>query len=100
MSERGSAGWFNDIFREAIDHGKALVESALKPLLDSGYPPLTQPVTLQDLRKMTPEKAEELLRVELRRTMQQDETGRLVPHPDTLRLITEFMAQRNGTEEA
>lgn len=103
MSERGSSSWFNSIFREAMEHGTALVESALKPLLESGHPPLTMPVTVSDLKKMPPDQAEYLLRTELRRTMQTDENGEQVPHPDTLKLISDWYESRrvpdgDGTE--
>ena len=94
MTERGSAPWFNDIFREAVEHGTELMKSALKPMVDSGHPPLTEKITVADLKKMPPEKAEELLRVELRRTMQTDEMGAQVPHPDTIKLISDFMGSR------
>lgn len=96
--ERGSSGWYNSIFRDAIKHGKALIASALKPVIDSGHLPLTEKVTLADLKKMAPEKAEELLRVELRRTMQTDETGAQEPHPDTIRLISEWYASRSNVD--
>ena len=99
MSERGSSAWFNEIFRDAIKHGKALIEAALKPMLDSGHPPLTEKITVAELNKMAPEKAKELLRVELRRTMQTDETGAQEPHPDTIRLISEWYASRSNVGE-
>ena len=100
MSERGSTAWVNSIFTETMEHVTELIKTVYKPLLDSKRPPLTEEVTLADLKKMGPGQAEYYLRMELRRTMQTDEAGKDHIDPDTLRLIAEwYESQRESVDE-
>ena len=91
-AKRGSPEYFNQIFRNAVERGMAMVDAALDPFLEDGRPPLTQPLTLAKLKEMPVPEAEALLRAELRRTMKIDEqTGTPIPERETVRLATEYM---------
>ena len=81
-------------FKTALDRGMERIDYALDVLAQDGYPPLTTPLTLTKLNRMTPEQAQLELQKELRRTLKKDElTGALIPDNATLQLIRDYMAQ-------
>lgn len=100
LPERGSAKWFNEMFRVALERAKEQIDYAIDVLKQDGYPPLTRKLTLPALKKMAPEAAVRELQMELRRTMKQDEmTGTPVPDNDTIKLIRDYMASEQHQEE-
>lgn len=94
LPRRGSARWYNALFKQALERGKEQIDAAIDVLKQDGYPPLTQPLTLKALNKMAPEEAVRELQMELRRTMKQDEaTGTPIPDNATIKLIHDYMQQ-------
>lgn len=94
LPPRGSSKWFNEMFRTALERGKAQIDYAIDVLKQDGYPPLTEKLTLAKLNKMAPKDAVRELQMELRRTMKKDElSGAPVPDNETIKLIRDYMAQ-------
>ena len=94
---RGSARYFNEILRSAVERTKELVDETVKVMAADGYAPLTLPLTLKYLLTLEPTEAVTLLRDELARTTRRDETtGAPIVDRETIRLITEYMGGFNG----
>jgi hypothetical protein len=57
-AEQGSGEFWLDVFQTASDQ---IFDQIIKPGIDvtlsSGYPPMTQPTTVKDLLKLSPEEA-------------------------------------------
>ena len=89
---RGSARYFNQMFRNAVERGKAIIDHATEMIAADGYPPLTQPLTVKDLRAMPPDQAMQMLQAELQRTTKRDPTtGDMQPDRATMKLLADFM---------
>ncbi len=89
---RGSAAQFGEVLSDALKRIKANADYLAKVMGESGYPPLTAPITLRDLKKMPEEQAVAILRDELARTTERDPaTGEMVVNPETLRLVTSYV---------
>lgn len=91
---RGSAAQVNEIVREAVERGKAIIDEMAQAAGASGYAALTEPVTLKDLLAMEPEEAVLMLRQELRRTTETID-GEPVVDPKTIDLIAQYMRRQS-----
>lgn len=89
---RGSGAWWNEITKNVMERAKVMATNAARGVAQSGYPPLTLPVTLTDLKKMPPDEAKEYLRDELARTTSVDANGEMVPNGRVLDLISGYLS--------
>lgn len=98
MSEpRGSAAYWNEIMDHVIERAKDVADGVAKMIAASGYPPLTEPITLADLKKMPPDQAKAILRDEIARTTVRDPaTGTIRVNPKTLDLATRYIAAQQA----
>lgn len=94
MSEpRGCAAYWSEIADHVLERTKTASDAGAKMLGASGYPPLTEPITLADLKKMPPDQAKAILQDELARTTQRDPaTGAVRFNKKTLDLATQYIA--------
>ena len=98
---RGSAESVNDIFTNAMKRGKAIIDHVAQIAAESGYPPLTEPITLRDLNAMPQEQAVAVLRAEITRTTQGNAaTGDQRISPKTLELVTKYLQGQQQKEAA
>lgn len=96
---RGSAASVAEIFRNAVKRGKGLIDNTAKMANASGHPPMTEPVTLRDLKKLPQEQAVAILRLELKRTTQTDPlTGEKSVDTKTLELVTAYLQSQRENE--
>ena len=93
---RGSGAFFNEILENVVKRTKAHADAMAKMVSQSGYAPLTEPLTLRDLKKMPPDQARAALREELARTTATDANGELVPNAKTLDLISGYLRFEQG----
>jgi len=97
---RGSGAWWNEIFEHARERMQANVDALAGMMGASGYPMLTEPVTLHDLRKMPPEQARAVLLDELARTTRTDpRTGAPVIARRTQELIAGWLEHMSEAPE-
>lgn len=97
---RGSAEAVNDIFSNSVKRAKTIIDQVAKVAAESGYPALTEPITLRDLNAMPQEQAVAVLRAEIARTTQGNvATGDQRISPKTLELVTKYLeGQQNGVQ--
>lgn len=93
---RGSGEYWNDVLSNVLKRAKVLADHVASMGAQSGYPPLTEPLTLARLKKVPPAVAAALLRDELARTTQLDPvTHEPIVAPKTLDLITSYFQSLN-----
>jgi hypothetical protein len=94
---RGSAEQINQILIDSLKRMKVMADELAKTIARSGYPPLTLPMTLQDLKAMPRDKAEEYLISEIKRTMVKDPvTGDMKANLKTIELALDYKESLNG----